>query len=58
MCSHELDMAEVCLRMAEEATGEQRRRLLDLAGKWLAKAPADLAKSRVASVIAAMRRPM
>jgi Holliday junction resolvase-like predicted endonuclease len=44
--------------MAEEATADQRRRLLDLAGKWLAKAPGDFAKAQVAFEIAAMKRPM
>jgi hypothetical protein len=39
MDSHAIEMAELSLKMAESATGQERRILLGLAKRWLAKAP-------------------
>jgi hypothetical protein len=55
MNSHEIEMVEICLELATMATPE-RRILLDLADKWLAKAPPDWKRARLAAEIEAFKR--
>jgi hypothetical protein len=58
MSSHETQTAEMCLRMAEQATEPEKRRiLLDLASKWLIKARRDADWHRVLVEVEALRRP-
>ena len=51
-----LDSADLCLRLAETASPEQRRILLDLAAKWLAKAPQDAQWAQLSDELSAWKR--
>jgi hypothetical protein len=57
MDSHAIDMAELCLQLAQTAIGRERYILLDLADKWLAKAPRDCAAAQLAAQVEAMKHP-
>jgi hypothetical protein len=54
--SHAIDSADICLWLAESAPPDQRRILLDLAGKWLAKGPRDAEWARLAAELSAWQR--
>jgi len=57
MTSQALDSADICLWLAESAPPDQRRILLDLAARWLAKAPRDTEWARLSEELSAWRRP-
>jgi len=57
MDSHEIEMAELCLQMAESAVGHDRRILLNLAHKWLAKVPNNREAKRLMGLVGALKHP-
>jgi hypothetical protein len=58
MASHQLEAAEACLRMAENASDPHKRRLLlDLATKWLLKTPRNAESARVLAEVEALKHP-
>jgi hypothetical protein len=56
MKSREIQAATACLRLVETADPNQRRILVDLAGKWLAKARRDEEWARLAAEVTAYQR--
>jgi hypothetical protein len=56
MLSREIEAAQACLKFAETADPDQRRILVDLAGKWLAKARRDAEWQRLSAEVAAYQR--
>jgi hypothetical protein len=56
MKSREIEAAKVCLRLVETADPAQRRILVDLAGKWLAKAGHDAEWVRLDAEVTAYQR--
>jgi hypothetical protein len=56
MSSHEIEVVEACLKLAETADSDQRRILVELASKWLAKAHHEADWVRLDAEVAAYRR--
>jgi hypothetical protein len=57
MPSDSLEAAEVCLALGHSSTASQRRTLLDLAGRWLKKAPDEPGRRELLNELEAMQRP-
>jgi hypothetical protein len=56
MASQALQSADLCLWLAENAPPDQRRILLDLAARWLAKAPHDGEWAQLSAELSAWQR--
>jgi hypothetical protein len=58
MSATPIEVADLCHALAENATVAQRRTLLDLAGRWLRKAPDEPSKHKLLGELAAMQKPL
>jgi hypothetical protein len=58
MPSIPIEAADLCLALAENASTAKRRTLLDLAGRWLRKAPDEPGKQKLLDELAALQKPL